>query len=89
MFKDVFMSWTDLLFCVNSGVWNIPFMAHVYLIKGQTLRNELKEKNVFVLEKLDPDLAMCRNARELVWPNKELYSNHKNSVLDQHLLLFY
>ncbi|KAA0704961.1 Procollagen-lysine,2-oxoglutarate 5-dioxygenase 2 [Triplophysa tibetana] len=47
------------------GVWNIPFMAHVYLIKGQTLRNELKEKNVFVLEKLDPDLAMCRNAREL------------------------
>lgn len=50
----------------NSGVWNIPYMAHVYLIKGETLRNELKERNVFVLEKLDPDMALCRNARELV-----------------------
>ncbi|GAA6081847.1 procollagen-lysine,2-oxoglutarate 5-dioxygenase 2 isoform X1, partial [Tachysurus ichikawai] len=47
------------------GVWNIPYMAHVYLIKGETLRNELKERNVFVLEKLDPDMALCRNAREL------------------------
>ncbi len=53
--------------CINSGVWNIPFMAHVYLIKGQTLRNELKNRNVFVLERLDPDMAMCRNARDLVW----------------------
>lgn len=41
-------------------------MAHVYLIKGSALRNELKERNVFVLEKLDPDMALCRNARELV-----------------------
>uniref|UniRef100_A0A673NAH5 procollagen-lysine 5-dioxygenase n=1 Tax=Sinocyclocheilus rhinocerous TaxID=307959 RepID=A0A673NAH5_9TELE len=47
------------------GVWNIPFMAHIYLIKGQTLRNELKNRNVFVLERLDPDMAMCRNARDL------------------------
>uniref|UniRef100_A0A667YLU3 procollagen-lysine 5-dioxygenase n=1 Tax=Myripristis murdjan TaxID=586833 RepID=A0A667YLU3_9TELE len=47
------------------GVWNIPFMAHIYLIKGEALRNELKEKNYFVLEKLDPDMALCRNAREL------------------------
>lgn len=41
-------------------------MAHVYLIKGETLRNELKERNVFVLEKLDPDMALCRTTRELV-----------------------
>ncbi|XP_053492740.1 procollagen-lysine,2-oxoglutarate 5-dioxygenase 2 [Ictalurus furcatus] len=47
------------------GVWNIPYMAHVYLIKGETLRNELKERNVFVLAKLDPDMVLCRNAREL------------------------
>jgi len=47
-------------------VWNIPFMAHIYLIKGQTLRNEFKGRNVFVLERLDPDMAMCRNARDLV-----------------------
>ena len=41
-------------------------MAHVYLVKGTTLRNELKERNYFVLEKLDPDMAFCRNAREMV-----------------------
>lgn len=48
------------------GMWNIPFMAHVYLVKGSALRTELKEKNYFVLEKLDPDMAFCRNAREMV-----------------------
>lgn len=41
-------------------------MAHVYLVKGSTLRNELKERNYFVLEKLDPDMSLCRNAREMV-----------------------
>ena len=41
-------------------------MAHVYLVQGNVLRNELKERNYFVLEKLDPDMAMCRNAREMV-----------------------
>uniref|UniRef100_A0A8C7G476 Procollagen-lysine, 2-oxoglutarate 5-dioxygenase 2 n=1 Tax=Oncorhynchus kisutch TaxID=8019 RepID=A0A8C7G476_ONCKI len=47
------------------GVWNIPYMAHIYLIKGEVLRNQLKERNHFVLEKLDPDMALCRHAREL------------------------
>ncbi|XP_034078001.1 procollagen-lysine,2-oxoglutarate 5-dioxygenase 2 isoform X2 [Gymnodraco acuticeps] len=47
------------------GLWNIPFMAHVYLVKGSTLRNELKERNYFVLGKLDPDMALCRNSREM------------------------
>lgn len=51
---------------VFRGVWNIPYMAHVYLVKGSVLRNELKERNYFVLEKLDPDMALCRNAREMV-----------------------
>lgn len=51
---------------VSRGVWNIPYMAHIYLVKGSILRNEMKERNYFVLEKLDPDMALCRNARELV-----------------------
>lgn len=41
-------------------------MAHVYLVKGSALRAELKERNHFMLEKLDPDMAFCRNAREMV-----------------------
>lgn len=44
-------------------------MAHVYLVKGSALRNELKERNYFVLEKLDPDMALCRNARDMVRRN--------------------
>ncbi|KAI1235846.1 hypothetical protein IHE44_0001937 [Lamprotornis superbus] len=47
------------------GVWNIPYMANIYLIKGQTLRSEMKEKNYFMRDKLDPDMALCRNAREM------------------------
>lgn len=59
-----------MLLLICRGVWNIPYMAHVYLVKGSALRNELKERNYFVLEKLDPDMAFCRNAREMVriWP---------------------
>lgn len=56
----------SLCLVVSRGVWNIPYMADVYLVKGSALRNELKERNYFVLEKLDPDMALCRNAREMV-----------------------
>ncbi|KAM9317218.1 procollagen-lysine,2-oxoglutarate 5-dioxygenase 2 [Gastrophryne carolinensis] len=47
------------------GLWNMPYMANIYLIKGQTLRMELKERNQFILDRLDSDMAMCRNAREM------------------------
>lgn len=57
--------YVDIVQRKRVGVWNIPFMAHVYLIQGTALRNELKERNHFVLEKLDPDMALCRNAREM------------------------
>nr|XP_046227528.1 procollagen-lysine,2-oxoglutarate 5-dioxygenase 2 isoform X1 [Scatophagus argus] len=57
--------YVDIVQRKRMGVWNIPYMAHVYLVKGSALRNELKERNYFVLEKLDPDMAFCRNAREM------------------------
>uniref|UniRef100_A0A3P9D2B4 procollagen-lysine 5-dioxygenase n=1 Tax=Maylandia zebra TaxID=106582 RepID=A0A3P9D2B4_9CICH len=66
---------------VSRGVWNIPYMAHVYLVKGSALRNELKERNYFVLEKLDPDMALCRNARDMVRRN-----NHSPSPESFHML---
>lgn len=47
------------------GIWNVPYMANVYLIKGKTLRSEMIERNYFVRDKLDPDMALCRNAREM------------------------
>ncbi|XP_047424302.1 procollagen-lysine,2-oxoglutarate 5-dioxygenase 2 isoform X2 [Mugil cephalus] len=57
--------YVDIVQRKRVGVWNIPYMAHVYLVKGSVLRNELKERNYFVLEKLDPDMALCRNSREM------------------------
>uniref|UniRef100_A0A671XLN7 procollagen-lysine 5-dioxygenase n=1 Tax=Sparus aurata TaxID=8175 RepID=A0A671XLN7_SPAAU len=57
--------YVDIVQRKRVGVWNIPYMAHVYLVKGSVLRNELKERNYFVLEKLDPDMAFCRNSREM------------------------
>ncbi|XP_029471734.1 procollagen-lysine,2-oxoglutarate 5-dioxygenase 2 isoform X2 [Rhinatrema bivittatum] len=47
------------------GVWNVPYIANIYLIKGQTLRSEMKERNHFILDQLDPDMALCRNIREM------------------------
>lgn len=41
-------------------------MANVYLIQGKTLRSEMNERNYFVRDKLDPDMALCRNARDMV-----------------------
>lgn len=48
------------------GIWNVPYMANVYLVKGETLRSEMSERNYFVRDKLDPDMALCRNARDTV-----------------------
>ncbi|XP_015269070.1 PREDICTED: procollagen-lysine,2-oxoglutarate 5-dioxygenase 2 isoform X2 [Gekko japonicus] len=47
------------------GVWNVPYVANIYLIKGQTLRSEMKERNYFARDRLDPDMAFCRHAREM------------------------
>ncbi|CAB1416209.1 unnamed protein product [Pleuronectes platessa] len=57
--------YVDIVQRKRIGLWNIPYMAHIYLVKGTVLRTEMKERNYFVLEKLDPDMALCRNARDL------------------------
>lgn len=48
------------------GVWNVPYVANIYLIKGETLRSEMKERNYFSRNRLDPDMALCKNIREMV-----------------------
>ncbi|KAK2090463.1 Procollagen-lysine,2-oxoglutarate 5-dioxygenase 2 [Saguinus oedipus] len=76
------------------GVWNVPYMANVYLIKGKILRSEMNERNYFVRDKLDPDMALCRNAREMRagvqvnLPNASLhfrlYKGKKTPLLRKH-----
>lgn len=50
----------------HSGVWNVPYVANIYLIKGETLRSEMKARHYFSRDRLDPDMALCRNTREMV-----------------------
>ncbi|XP_029086075.1 procollagen-lysine,2-oxoglutarate 5-dioxygenase 1 isoform X1 [Monodon monoceros] len=46
------------------GVWNVPYISNIYLIKGSALRAELQEMDLFHHSKLDPDMAFCANIRQ-------------------------
>lgn len=45
------------------GVWNVPYVSSVYLIKGSLLRSELQDKDLYSSESLDPDMALCDKVR--------------------------
>ncbi|XP_037533039.1 multifunctional procollagen lysine hydroxylase and glycosyltransferase LH3 [Nematolebias whitei] len=46
------------------GVWNVPYITQVYLIKGSVLRSKLSQVSLFVDEGLDPDMVFCRSIRD-------------------------
>lgn len=46
------------------GVWNVPYVSSVYLVKASLLRSELSDYELFTLHGLDPDMAYCHNIRE-------------------------
>ncbi|XP_067390600.1 multifunctional procollagen lysine hydroxylase and glycosyltransferase LH3 isoform X2 [Emydura macquarii macquarii] len=46
------------------GVWNVPYISQVYLVRGKTLRSELHDRSIFTLAETDPDMAFCKNVRE-------------------------
>uniref|UniRef100_A0A8D0GZQ9 Procollagen-lysine,2-oxoglutarate 5-dioxygenase 1 n=1 Tax=Sphenodon punctatus TaxID=8508 RepID=A0A8D0GZQ9_SPHPU len=46
------------------GIWNVPYISSIYLIKGSTLRSHLNQANLFHSSKLDADMAFCYNVRE-------------------------
>lgn len=46
------------------GVWNVPYIAQAYLIRGETLRTELSQREVFSGSDMDPDMAFCMNLRD-------------------------
>ncbi|XP_028266403.1 procollagen-lysine,2-oxoglutarate 5-dioxygenase 1 [Parambassis ranga] len=45
------------------GVWNVPYVSNVYLVKASLLRSELTEYKLFSSHILDPDMAFCHNVR--------------------------
>ncbi|XP_016286343.1 multifunctional procollagen lysine hydroxylase and glycosyltransferase LH3 isoform X2 [Monodelphis domestica] len=46
------------------GVWNVPYISQAYLIKGETLRKELPQREVFSRSESDPDMAFCKTIRD-------------------------
>ncbi|KAM4610180.1 procollagen-lysine,2-oxoglutarate 5-dioxygenase 1 isoform 1-T1 [Polymixia lowei] len=45
------------------GVWNVPYVSNVYLVKASLLRSELSDFQLFNSETLDLDMAFCHNVR--------------------------
>jgi len=45
------------------GVWNVPYVSHVYLVKADLLHTELSGSDLFSLDEVDPDMAFCYNLR--------------------------
>ncbi|XP_069382288.1 procollagen-lysine,2-oxoglutarate 5-dioxygenase 1 isoform X2 [Paralichthys olivaceus] len=45
------------------GVWNVPYVSNVYLVKASILRSELTDQELFNSHILDPDMAYCNNVR--------------------------
>uniref|UniRef100_A0A669CFK2 Procollagen-lysine,2-oxoglutarate 5-dioxygenase 1 n=1 Tax=Oreochromis niloticus TaxID=8128 RepID=A0A669CFK2_ORENI len=43
------------------GVWNVPYVSNVYLVKAGLLQRELKDYELF--SSSDPDMAFCHNIR--------------------------
>ncbi|XP_067423547.1 procollagen-lysine,2-oxoglutarate 5-dioxygenase 1 [Emydura macquarii macquarii] len=46
------------------GIWNVPYISSLYLIKGSTLRSQLIQGDLFHSGKLDADMAFCQNVRD-------------------------
>uniref|UniRef100_A0A1A8KAZ1 procollagen-lysine 5-dioxygenase n=2 Tax=Nothobranchius TaxID=28779 RepID=A0A1A8KAZ1_NOTKU len=46
------------------GLWNVPYITQVYLIKGSVLRSKLAQVNLFMDDGMDPDMVFCRSFRD-------------------------
>ncbi|KAM9475695.1 procollagen-lysine,2-oxoglutarate 5-dioxygenase 1 [Clarias gariepinus] len=46
------------------GIWNVPYVSQVYLVRADVLRNELKASDLFQSATLDPDMAFCSRVRD-------------------------
>ncbi|KAM3824071.1 LOW QUALITY PROTEIN: procollagen-lysine,2-oxoglutarate 5-dioxygenase 1 [Vipera latastei] len=46
------------------GLWNVPYISSVYLVKGSVLRSQLAQLDLFHSGNLDADMALCHNVRE-------------------------
>lgn len=62
------------------GLWNVPFVTHVYLIQGNIIHNA-KTKPSYIHNLLDADMAFCTNMR-----NNDVYLYVTNRLDWGHLV---
>ena len=59
------MDYMDIVQGKRRGLWNVPYISSIYLIKGDLIHNTSPETRINLLhEDLDPDMALCRNLRD-------------------------
>uniref|UniRef100_A0AAY5KCL2 procollagen-lysine 5-dioxygenase n=1 Tax=Esox lucius TaxID=8010 RepID=A0AAY5KCL2_ESOLU len=46
------------------GLWNVPYITQVYMIKGSVLRGRLSQVSLFSQDGMDPDMVFCRAVRD-------------------------
>ncbi|KAM8927581.1 procollagen-lysine,2-oxoglutarate 5-dioxygenase 1 [Pelodytes ibericus] len=56
--------YVDIVQRQRIGVWNVPYISNVYLVKGSVLRTMLRQVDVYHSGTLDPDMAFCDNVRK-------------------------
>uniref|UniRef100_UPI00358E9F2B procollagen-lysine,2-oxoglutarate 5-dioxygenase 2-like n=1 Tax=Myxine glutinosa TaxID=7769 RepID=UPI00358E9F2B len=58
--------YVDIVEGKRVGIWNVPFLSNIYLIKVGLLHDELQNADVFSDERMDPDMVLCKKARDMV-----------------------
>uniref|UniRef100_A0AAZ3NUM0 PLOD1-3-like GT domain-containing protein n=1 Tax=Oncorhynchus tshawytscha TaxID=74940 RepID=A0AAZ3NUM0_ONCTS len=54
----------DIVQGKRAGLWNVPYITQVYMIKGSVLRGRLSQVSLYSQEGMDPDMVFCRAVRD-------------------------
>ncbi|CAL8323614.1 unnamed protein product [Merluccius merluccius] len=53
--------YVDIVQAHRVGVWNVPYISSVYLVKADVLRSELTDFGLYSSDTQDADMAFCSN----------------------------
>ncbi|KAK0156443.1 Procollagen-lysine,2-oxoglutarate 5-dioxygenase 1 [Merluccius polli] len=53
--------YVDIVQARRVGVWNVPYISSVYLVKADVLRSELTDFGLYSSDTQDADMAFCSN----------------------------
>uniref|UniRef100_A0A665U201 procollagen-lysine 5-dioxygenase n=1 Tax=Echeneis naucrates TaxID=173247 RepID=A0A665U201_ECHNA len=70
------------------GLWNVPYITQVYLIKGSVLRSKLSRVSLYVEQGMDPDMVFCKSIRDQVSPEPTNWIQLLLTVCPQGVFMF-